>query len=220
MGGWDGTVRSLARGTLAPVWSFPTGGAVISRPEVDETTVYAGSTDTKVYAINKAGGTQKWAFPTGGPVQAHPLLADGAVFVGSGDHYLYAIEAATGQQRWKYLMNLHCQAKPAFMDGTIFVGAWDNKFYALNARTGALKWQVTIGSIINYAPAVTSPCAVNGKIIVTAAPDPGAPNVRCLDAATGKLLWSQRLSNGASPYGSPATDGSHVFFATLEGSIH
>lgn len=219
-GCWDGSVRAVARNTMSLRWSFPTGGAVISRPEVDATTVYAGSTDTKVYAINKASGTQKWAFPTGGPVQAHPLLADGAVFVGSGDHNLYAIDAATGAERWRFTMGLHCQARPAYMDGVIFVGAWDNGFYALDARTGALKWKVIIGSIINYAPAVTSPCAVNGRIMVTAAPDPGAPNVRCLDAKDGSLLWSQRLSAGASPYGSPTSDGVHVYLATLEGTLH
>ncbi len=46
-------------------WSFLTGGWVDSSPALGvDGTVYAGSFDGSLYAINP-GGTQKWAFQTG-----------------------------------------------------------------------------------------------------------------------------------------------------------
>lgn len=61
-------------GTLK--WAFPTGGKVSSSPALGrDGTVYVGSEDGKVYAIN-FDGTKKWEFPTGGPVSSAPVIND------------------------------------------------------------------------------------------------------------------------------------------------
>jgi hypothetical protein len=73
-------------------WAFPTGGYVNSSPAIGtDGTIYVGSNDHKLYAIN-AGGTKKWDFPTGGTVYSSPAIAsDGTVYVGSADGKLYAL---------------------------------------------------------------------------------------------------------------------------------
>jgi hypothetical protein len=56
-------------------------------------TVYVGSNDNNLYAID-AYGNQKWAsaFITGGDVFSSPVVgSDGTVYVGSNDHKLYAV---------------------------------------------------------------------------------------------------------------------------------
>jgi outer membrane protein assembly factor BamB len=223
VGGWDGKLYAIDRKTMAPRWTFKTGGAVIGRPDVDDAAVYFGSTDESVYAVSKKNGKQLWKFATKGPIQGHSLVTDGAVFVGSGDHNLYAIDAATGKERWRYAMDMHAQARPAYGDGTIYVGAWDNTFYALDARTGALKWKKAIGPSIFFSPAVSSPCLVDGKIITTAAVvprDTESPHVLCLDAKTGETVWGYRLPAGSSAYASPTSDGKSVFLSTLDGELY
>jgi outer membrane protein assembly factor BamB len=218
-GGWDGTLYAVDRATMQPRWKFATGGAIVGRPDVDANAVYVGSTDQSIYALDKTTGAQVWKFPTAGPIQGHLLAADGTVYAASGDHKLYALDAADGHQRWAHTMALHAQARPAYGDGAVYVGAWDQTFYAIEADTGALRWKKPIGSILNYSPAVTSPCFVGDRVVLTAAQPAGAPNVLCLDARTGATLWSQRIANGASPYGSPTTDGRRVYCAALDGSI-
>ena len=56
-------------------------------------TVYVGSWDKKLYAINGKTGVKLWEFETGGHVYSSPAIgSDGTVYVGSNDKKLYAIK--------------------------------------------------------------------------------------------------------------------------------
>ena len=56
-------------------------------------TVYVGSMDNKLYAINGKSGVKLWEFETGGRVYSSPAIgSDGTVYVGSADNKLYAIK--------------------------------------------------------------------------------------------------------------------------------
>jgi len=56
-------------------------------------TVYVGSHDKKLYAINGKSGVKLSEFKTGGPVHSSPAIgSDGTVYVGSFDKKLYAIK--------------------------------------------------------------------------------------------------------------------------------
>ena len=56
-------------------------------------TVYVGSSDNKIYAINGKTGVKLWEFETGGTVYSSPAIGpDGTVYVGSWDKKLYAIK--------------------------------------------------------------------------------------------------------------------------------
>ena len=56
-------------------------------------TVYVGSADNKLYAINGKSGVKLWEFKTGHYVYSSPAIgSDGTVYVGSGDKKLYAIK--------------------------------------------------------------------------------------------------------------------------------
>ena len=73
-------------------WNFATGGEVDSSPAIGtDGTVYIGSIDNNLYAINP-DGTKKWEFATGEVIESSPAIGtDGTVYVGSGDTNLYAI---------------------------------------------------------------------------------------------------------------------------------
>jgi len=56
-------------------------------------TVYVGSYDNKLYAINGKSGVKLWEFKTGEPVTSSPAIgSDGTIYVGSNDKKLYAIK--------------------------------------------------------------------------------------------------------------------------------
>ena len=76
------------------LWEFETGDWVASSPAIgSDGTVYVGSNDHKVYAINGQSGVKLWEFKTGGFVDSSPAIgSDGTVYVGSHDSKLYAIK--------------------------------------------------------------------------------------------------------------------------------
>ena len=66
-------------------------------------TVYVGSHDKKLYAINGKSGVKLWEFETGQLVGSSPAIgSDGTVYVGSGDKKLYAINGKTGVKLWEF----------------------------------------------------------------------------------------------------------------------
>ena len=58
------------------LWEFKTGGAIgESSPAIgSDGTVYVGSFDTKLYAINGKSGVKLWEFKTGGKVGSSPAI--------------------------------------------------------------------------------------------------------------------------------------------------
>ena len=73
-------------------WYSSTGGWIRSAPAVDSAgTIYVGSQDSYLYALNPDGGV-KWSYATPGEVSASPAIADdGTVYIGSDNGSLYAI---------------------------------------------------------------------------------------------------------------------------------
>ena len=45
-------------------WTFKTDGPIIGSPAIANATVYFGSTDGNLYAVDQGTGTQKWKFKT------------------------------------------------------------------------------------------------------------------------------------------------------------
>ena len=76
-----------------PIWEFETGD-IVSDPAIgSDGTVYVGSFDNKLYAINGKSGGKLWEFETGEAVESSPAIgSDGTVNVGSQDKKLYAIK--------------------------------------------------------------------------------------------------------------------------------
>ena len=75
------------------LWEFKTGDWVRSSPAIgSDGTVYVGSMDKKLYAINGKSGVKLWEFETGDIVSSPAIGSDGTVYVGSWDNKLYAIK--------------------------------------------------------------------------------------------------------------------------------
>ena len=82
-------------------WAFATGGTVYSSPAIGaDGTIYVGSFDKKLYAINR-DGTQKWAFTAGSYIVSSPAIgSDGTIYVGAYDNRLYAINSSGGSSKY------------------------------------------------------------------------------------------------------------------------
>ena len=214
----DGNVYAVdaARGTQK--WRFRTGGerrftapgihgiapstelmpdpfdVFLSSPAVAGGTVYIGSGDHNVYALDAQSGALRWKFATGNVVHASPAVHRGLVFIGSWDRFFYALDARSGAVVWKFATGddrttynqVGIAGSAAVADGTVYFGCRDSHFYALDEKTGALRWKRDEhGSWVIATP------AVGGDTVYYTTSD--ERKFFAVDAATGAVRFSVGL---------------------------
>ena len=79
-------------------WEFETEGPVYSSPAIGfDGTVYIGSGDKKVYALDGQTGTKRWEIETGDGVSSCPSIgSNGTIYIGSDK--IYALNGKTGNK--------------------------------------------------------------------------------------------------------------------------
>ncbi|HMB91438.1 MAG TPA: PQQ-binding-like beta-propeller repeat protein [Rhodothermales bacterium] len=212
-------------------WTFQTDGPVRSTPALVDGTLYVGSGDGKLYAIDAATGNEQWRFETQGAIHASPAVADGRVYVSSRDQHLYAVDAQTGRKIWQFAMGTDLPyvwgfdmylSSPTVVEGLVYVGSGDGHVYAVKGATGQVTWSFDAGARVRSSPAFA-----DGIIYV------GAMNGRLygLDAATGQqkmVFKTEGASLDPADFGfdrqavvsSPAVDGGRIFFGGRDGYLY
>jgi parallel beta-helix repeat protein len=196
-----GCTESPAPRTNQTLWNYTTAGAVESSPAVADGTVFIGSNDGNVYALDQHTGAHIWNYTTGGAVKSSPAVADGRVYVGSDDFNVYCLDASTGAEIWINQTGGIVQSSPAVADGRVYVGSLDHKVHCLNASTGEHIWNYTTGGDV-----LSSPAVAEGKVFAGSGDFDG--KVYCLDASTGAHLWNRTTGY---VYSSPAVVAGRVY---------
>jgi len=75
-------------------WRFEAESVLNSAPSISakDGTIYFGSNDGTIYALNANTGEKYWSFKTKGAISSSPTINDGVVFVSSEDGFLYAVK--------------------------------------------------------------------------------------------------------------------------------
>ena len=198
-------------GGLDEKWTATTGSFIFfSSPAVANGTVYVGSGDDNVHALDAATGATVWTATTAGSVFASsPAVANGTVYVGSYDDDVYALDAATGATVWTATTGGSLFSSPAVANGVVYVGSNDDDVYALDAATGATVWTATTGGSVFSSPAVA-----NGTVYVGSFDG----NVYALDAATGAPVWT--ATTGSSVESSPAVANGVVYVGSYDHKVY
>ena len=82
-------VISVDSNTGQEQWSFRTGGEIESSPAISGGTVYVGSKDGKLYAINRKAGQKVWEYTIGAWINSSPAVSGNMVIVGAYDGNVY-----------------------------------------------------------------------------------------------------------------------------------
>jgi outer membrane protein assembly factor BamB len=206
---------------LSLVWSFPTGGAVMSSPSIVNGIVYFGSQDHNIYAVDAKHGNKIWSFTTNNTVESSVAVVSGKVVTGAEDGYVYCLDAYTGKMLWKTFVDgnqpvtygaaVMIRSSPAIIDDTVYIGSLDSHLYAINFDDGTILWKYQTGGWIKSSPTV-----FNGAVYVTSE-TPDAGTIYKINAVTGVLMWKQTLSyeyqftGGYDMIGTPTVADGKVF---------
>jgi outer membrane protein assembly factor BamB len=87
-------------------WEVHTGAGVSAKPIVYQETIYAGTEEGNVYALN-ATREAVWSLPNGifkteGPITADLAADDYGLYVASTDSKLYCLDRGSGKIRWRF----------------------------------------------------------------------------------------------------------------------
>lgn len=193
-------------------WKFHTSGMVISSPAVTDGTVYVGSTDGNLYAVDADTGSLKWKFSAKSRITSSPAVANGKVYFGAYDGNFYALDRSTGTLSWKYrtegehrfeARHLHgvqpaaelmpdpfdsYLSSPVVWNGAVYFGSGDGNVYALNASSGGVEWKFKTGDVVHASPAIA-----DGTVYIGS----WDSYFYALDAASGREKW--KFKTGDDP---------------------
>lgn len=211
----DGTIYIGITGRLIALtntgsekWTTPfkfTSTAAPSPIIVDGSgTIYFGTNDQRLYAVN-SDGTLKWSCLTGGAIRYGASMSpDGSIiYATAADGRAYAINAANGAIIWKSEAISAVYNCAVGDDGSVFVGSMNGKLYSFSAD-GSQNWTFQMQSKATCAPAI----APDGTIYIGSQD----MNLYALDSQ-GQKQWYYRT--GGPIYSAPTigADGSIIFGA-------
>jgi PQQ-like domain len=181
IGSWDGRVYALDLKTGSELWVHHTEGdtldsskfgfdrrAVQSSAAIAGKSVYVGSRDGAIYALDAATGKRRWRVSHGGSwVIGSPAVHRGKVFVGSSDgHFVQALEPESGREIWNLPTGSNVLASPLIVGNSLVIAtartdAAAGDLLALNPETGSVRWRLPLDEASN-----SSPAAADGELYV------------------------------------------------------
>jgi outer membrane protein assembly factor BamB len=196
----DGVLRARTPDGQA-LWEFQAEAGFPAPPLVTNGTVYAGSSDGHVYALELGSGKQRWRYTASEEVGTTPVLAGDVLYVATLQDTLVALDAATGTWKWHHRregtsstsFTIRGAAGPAVEGGLVFGAFSDGTVASLDAASGAVKWQRKVGPEGQFLDVDSTPVVRDGRVYVAAYS--GA--VVALDAASGREAWSFRTPGAA-----------------------
>lgn len=223
--GYTGGASGVGSGPTV-AWTYEADGPFWGSPVVADGTVYIGSADNSMYALDADTGEEQWAFAADHRIEGTPAYDDGTVYVGSYDKHLYAIDAETGDERWSRSFDGLIRGSPTTRDGSVFVGvgchnlacAWyadeddvpkSGWIYALDAESGETTWRYEVGDEVVSTPAVTDDAVYVGA-------SDGA--LYAMNPTTGDVEWTYETRDMI--WSSPAVAYGTVYVADWNGNVH
>jgi outer membrane protein assembly factor BamB len=187
-------------------------GAVESSPVVVGNTLYLGSKDRKVYALQLRGRKPprtRWTFTADDEVVAAPAYSQGKIFAATSNGSVYAIDARNGREVWhatsfaRFGSREYFYATPAVAYGRVYAPNADGTVYAYGARTGELLWARQVGTYAYTAPAVWRRTVYVGT---------WDGYFVAIDAVTGDIRW--RFDAPSTISGAPTVLSGVVYFSS------
>lgn len=205
------------RGSQPVGWS---GGVVV------DGTLFLGSTEGKLVAVNIADHASQWSEPlqasgsTGGfgcatssagvAIYGTPAVAGDMVYIGGYNGKIYAFDSGSLQKRWVYPPEGNLQpivSGPVVALGNVYFGGSDGRIYALKADTGVEAWEP-----FQTGDKIWSTPVIDGETIYVTSFD---KKVYALNAVTGEKKWETAEFEGALA-AAPIVYNNTVYFGSFD----
>ena len=165
-----------------------------------------------LYCLSAGGGKLRWKQETDGPLHCTPGVRDGIAYVSGCDGMLRGIRVSDGQPVVTVDVGAYTGASPSLDGDRAVFGTFDNQVLAVGLKAAAVLWRYQAAE--RAAPFYSSAAQFGGKVVV------GGRDklVHCLDASTGKALWTH--TTRARVDSSPAIADGRVWVGSFDGRLY
>jgi outer membrane protein assembly factor BamB len=161
-------------------------GSVVGNLVMDDDTLFIGSSDGRLYAIDSGYGEKRWEFDTGGKIWSTPVVNGDIVYVGNYARNLSAISKQDGSAVWETELPAAIASSPVASENSIVFGTFDHNLYAIDKDDGSEQWKFKGEGWFWAQPLIKDDVVYAGCL---------DHKVYALNARTGMELW-QFTGNG------------------------
>jgi outer membrane protein assembly factor BamB/serine/threonine protein kinase len=192
-----------------PLWCFKAEEEVRSSAAMAHNTIYIGSYDHNLYALDAQTGKMKWMFSADEGICSTPACAGDLVIIGSEDYNIYAIHSQTGKAEWVYRTWNFVRSSPRVFHDQVIVGSDDLFVHALDLRSARNLWKFKA-----WGPVRSSAAFQQGLIYI------GSEDncIYAIDAATGTEKWKHTTLHAVTS--SPAVSDGLVFVGSMDNNLY
>jgi len=121
-------------------WDFETEGAIMATPSVYGNTVYVGSFDRHLYAVDVTSGKEVWRFPATDEEESKPsswfwvkpLVYNDVVYAGCLDGKVYVLKAGSGSKIRHLDLESPIISSPVLVDNLIIFATEAGTVYSID----------------------------------------------------------------------------------------
>lgn len=200
--------------------TFVTGGQIWSSPVHEGGTLYVGSDDNSLWALDLETLKPKWKVETGGRIRSTPAVSGDTVYFASDDGFLYSVSTSDGSRSWRFDLQSagiervmpspyppysydYLSSSPTVHKGMVLVGSANGTLYAIDAASGREKWRFATDGRIRSTP------RVHQKRVYIGSWD---HHLYALDFESGKQVW--RFDTGGIVQASPTIGDGRVYIGS------
>ena len=147
---------------LELIWAFEAEDGVESTAAIAAGTVYVGSLDGYLYAIDLENGQLRWKYQASGEVKSSPTVFSNVVYFGDGMGVFHAVETQTGEARWTFETEAEIISSANVAQNRLLFGSYDQYLYCLSTKDGSLIWKFETEGYVHGTPAI-----VNGTVVIS-----------------------------------------------------
>ncbi|MFT5839347.1 MAG: outer membrane protein assembly factor BamB [Flavobacteriales bacterium] len=183
---------------ISQLWSNGLSAKIAGGISVAYETVFFGTENGEVVALDANTGVQKWITMVKGEVLAAPAIDAGIVLVNTGSGFIFALNADNGEEVWSSEsdvppLSLRGVSSPAAVNGGAIIGTATGKLIVNILETGQTAWEQVISSATGVTELerivdIDSEPLVSGGNVFVISYDGTLASV---ELRTGRVIWKR-----------------------------
>lgn len=199
---------------LSSLWSSGIAAKISGGLTVVFETVYFGTEDGYVYALDANTGETKWRADVKGEVISSPAVESGIVVVTTGAGALLALNATDGSEMWRSdsevpPLSLRGLSSPIASNGGAIIGTPTGKLQVNILETGMLAWEQVISApsgateLERIVDIDAKPVILGGTVYTISY----GGTLAAVELRSGRVIWKREYA----AYQSLAMSGNSIF---------